>query len=92
MQEKFDLVCVGTALVDSIIKGFDPTPVSASGYRAKSSALSAGGEAVNVSIAAAKLGLRAKILCALGDDGADLPEYRDLNRSYFEALGELERR
>ena len=29
---------------------------------------------------------------ALGDDGADLPEYRDLNRSYFEALGELERR
>ena len=43
MQDKFDLVCVGTALVDSIIKGFDPTPVSASGYRAKSSALSAGG-------------------------------------------------
>ena len=70
MQDKFDLVCVGTALVDSIIKGFDPTPVSASGYRAKSSALSAGGEAVNVSIAAAKLGLRAKILCALGEDGA----------------------
>ena len=29
---------------------------------------------------------------ALRDDGADLPEYRDLNRSYFEALGELERR
>lgn len=70
MQDKFDLVCVGTALVDSIIKGFDPTPVSASGYRAKSSALSAGGEAVNVSIAAAKLGLRAKILCALGEDCA----------------------
>ncbi len=29
---------------------------------------------------------------ALGDGGADMPEYRDLNRSYFEAIGELERR
>ena len=67
---KYDLICIGTALVDSIIRGFDPTPVSASGYRAESGSLCAGGEAVNASIAAAKLGLKTGILCALGADPA----------------------
>lgn len=67
---KFDVICVGTALVDSIIRGFDPTPVSASGYVAESGSLNAGGEAVNEAVAAAKLGMKTAILCALGDDGA----------------------
>ena len=67
---KYDLICIGTALVDSIIRGFDPTPVSASGYRAESGSLCAGGEAVNASVAAAKLGLKTGILCALGADPA----------------------
>ena len=66
----YDVMCVGMALVDNIIRGFDPEPVSASGYMAASIALSAGGEAVNTSIAAAKLGLRTGVLCALGNDPA----------------------
>ena len=66
----YDLICIGMALVDSIIKGFDPKPVSVSGYRAVSGTLNAGGEAVNVAMAAAKLGLRTGILCSLGDDAA----------------------
>ena len=67
---RYDVTCVGTALVDSIIRGFDPEPVSASGYRAESGTLNAGGEAVNGAIAAAKLGLRTRIVCALGADAA----------------------
>lgn len=67
---KYDLICIGTALVDSIIRGFRPEPVSASGFTAESCSLSAGGEAVNVSAAAAKLGLNTAILCALGRDAA----------------------
>ena len=67
---KYDIICIGMALVDSIIKGFDPNPVSASGYRAASDTLSIGGEAVNEAIAASKLGMRTAILCALGQDGA----------------------
>ena len=67
---KYDLICIGMALVDSIIRGFDPTPVSASGYVAESGSLNAGGEAVNEAIAAAKLGLKTGILCALGEDPA----------------------
>ena len=65
-----DLICIGTSLVDSIIKGFDPTPVSASGYRAVSDSLNVGGEAVNEAMAAAKLGTKTGILCSLGADAA----------------------
>ena len=64
----YDLICMGTALVDSIIRGLQPTPVSASGYLAESGTLSAGGEAVNEAVAAAKLGLKTAICCALGRD------------------------
>ncbi len=67
---QYDLICIGMALVDSMIRGFNPEPVSASGYLAESGSLSPGGEAVNAAIAAAKLGLRTGILCALGEDAA----------------------
>ena len=67
---KYDLICIGMALVDSMILGFCPEPVSASGYVASSGSLNVGGEAVNVSMAAAKLGLKTGILCALGPDAA----------------------
>ena len=70
MNDQYDLICIGVALVDSIIRGFDPEPISASGYRAESGSLNVGGEAVNEAIAAAKLGLRTGILCSLGKDGA----------------------
>ena len=67
---QYDLICIGMALVDSMIRGFNPEPVSASGYLAESGSLSPGGEAVNTAIAASKLGLRTGILCALGEDAA----------------------
>lgn len=61
---------MGMALIDSIIRGFDPEPVSASGYRAKSGSLNVGGEAVNEAVASAKLGHKTGIICALGQDAA----------------------
>ena len=70
MEKKYDVVCTGMALVDSIIKGFDPEPISASGFRAASGTLSVGGEAVNEAMAAAKLGMKTGVLCALGADSA----------------------
>ena len=70
MERRFDLICIGMALVDSIIRGFDPIPVSASGFRAESGSLNVGGEAVNEAMAAAKLGLKTGILCSLGEDAA----------------------
>ena len=70
MRQPTDLICIGMALVDCLIRGFDPTPVSASGYRAESCTLSVGGEAVNAACAVAKLGVRTGIVCALGQDAA----------------------
>lgn len=70
MTHRPDLICIGMALVDSIIRGFDPNPVSASGYRAESGSLNVGGEAVNEAVAAARLGLKTGILCSLGEDTA----------------------
>ncbi len=77
-----DLICAGLALVDSIIRGFDPRPVSSSGYRAVSGTLSVGGEAVNEAMAAARLGVKTAILCALGPDAAG-----DLVKSALEKSG-----
>lgn len=70
IMSKYDIVCAGTAILDSIIRGFDPEPVSAAGYRAESGMISAGGDAVNESIASVKLGMKTAILCSLGNDAA----------------------
>ena len=77
----YDLVCIGMALVDSIIRGFDPEPVSASGFRAESGSLNVGGEAVNEAVAAAKLGLKTAIFCALGEDPAGEMVLGELRRN-----------
>ena len=69
-MNKLDILCIGTALIDSIIKGFDPNPISASGFIADSGSLNVGGEAVNEAVTAAKLGAKTGILCSLGQDAA----------------------
>ena len=71
MNDTYDLICIGMAFVDSIIRGFDPEPVLAfSGFRAESGSLNVGGEAVNEAVTAAKLGVKTGILCSLGKDDA----------------------
>ena len=69
-QTKDHVICIGTALIDSIIRGLEPNPVSEAGYRADSCSLNVGGEAVNEAIAFVKLGVDAQILCFLGEDSA----------------------
>ncbi|MBR3245590.1 MAG: carbohydrate kinase family protein [Parasporobacterium sp.] len=75
-----DVICVGTALIDSIIQGFDPNPVSVSGYTAQSGSLYIGGEAVNEAVAFAKLGTKVGILCFLGEDAAGAFVEQELKR------------
>ena len=69
-MSRYDIVFIGTAILDTVIKGFDPEPVSVAGYRAESGSINAGGEGVNGSIASAKLGMKSALLCFLGDDQA----------------------
>ena len=84
-----DITFIGTALVDSIIRGLDPAPVSATGYRAESGGLYVGGEAVNGALAAVKLGLSARILCALGRDAAGDMVTAALERGGVDTAGVL---
>lgn len=75
-MSRYDIVFIGTAILDSTITGFDPEPVSAAGFRAESGSISAGGEGVNGSIASSKLGMKSALLCFLGNDQAgDLIRY-----------------
>lgn len=67
---QYDVLCIGTALLDTIVRGLEKEPNSASGYRAESCSLNVGGEAANESIALSKLGVNAGILCFLGQDMA----------------------
>ena len=79
-MEKFDVICIGTAIMDTVIKGFDPQPVSKTGYRAASASLQVGGDAVNEAVASAKLGMRTAILTALGKDPAGEIILRNLQK------------
>ncbi len=69
-MSRYDIVFIGTAILDSVIKGFDPEPVSVAGFRAESGSINAGGEGVNGSIASTKLGMKSALLCFLGKDQA----------------------
>ena len=69
-MSRYDIVCIGMAILDSIIKGFDPEPVSATGFRAESGSINVGGDAVNEAIASAKLGMNTALLCSIGNDPA----------------------
>lgn len=69
-MSEIHILFIGTAIIDAIIKGFDPEPISVTGYRADGCTLGIGGEAVNGSIASAKLGAKTSILCHLGNDYA----------------------
>ena len=70
MISKKSITVIGTAIVDCMVKGFDPVPVSASGYRAGSAGLFPGGEALNQSIILKRLGMEPHIVCGLGQDSA----------------------
>lgn len=80
-MKNLDILCIGTALLDSIIKGFEYYPLLTSGYRAESGTLNVGGEAVNEAATAVKLGMKTGIMCYLGDDMAGDMIYSYLNRS-----------
>ena len=71
-EKKYDVICVGTAIVDCIIKGFQNERISKTGFAAASTMLSMGGESINQAVVAGRLGLRVGLMCGVGqDDGGD---------------------
>lgn len=68
MEKKTDLVCIGAAILDVIMKGFKNEKINKTGYLSDSIELCPGGEALNQSIAASHLGMNVKIVCGMAHD------------------------
>ncbi|MBR1758190.1 MAG: carbohydrate kinase family protein [Lachnospiraceae bacterium] len=68
MSQNAEVIVIGQAVVDCILKGWDTTPKYGSVYMADSVSIIPGGDAVNESITFAKLGHSVKIHCGLGED------------------------
>ena len=66
------IACVGSAIVDCVVKGFGPKTAPLDGYSAGEIELKAGGEALNQSVAFSKLGVRPRTVCYFGNDEASL--------------------
>ncbi|MBP3891923.1 MAG: carbohydrate kinase family protein [Solobacterium sp.] len=64
----FDVICVGQAVIDCIIKGKETSPFKENVYRADQISLHTGGDAVNEAIALAQLGANVALLCGVGED------------------------
>lgn len=81
MASKADLVCIGAAILDVIMKGFQSEMINTTGYFADSIELCPGGEALNQSIAAAHLGMDVRIVCGMAHDAASDILMKALNES-----------
>ena len=66
-----DVTVIGAAIVDCMMTGLDlKDPVTPTGFRALSTGLYPGGEALNQAIILKRLGMEPHIVCGLGTDGA----------------------
>ncbi len=70
MKKKKILVCVGTAIVDCIINGYNNSTLSGKNYFADAVNLMPGGEGLNEAVTAQKLGMDVRLVCGIGDDPA----------------------
>lgn len=66
-----DVVCVGQTCVDVLIKGVDlSVPFERETKRAQATSMCVGGDATNQSIVLSRLGVRSRLMSAVGDDDA----------------------
>ena len=69
-DRKYDVLCIGQAVIDCIIRGQEADKHRENVFRAERIELHIGGDAVNESIALTELGCRAGIACGVGPDSA----------------------
>ena len=78
------VVCVGTVILDCVVRGFDPVPISETGYKAESTGLFPGGEALNQAVTLSKLGMEPRIVCGAGFDSASVILIDELERYHVD--------
>lgn len=64
------IICVGMAVVDILVQGFDGTPTPGTTAFVDRVGMGVGGDALNQASALAKLGHRCQLVTAVGDDAA----------------------
>lgn len=69
-ERKYDVLCIGQAVIDCIIRGQEADKHRENVFRAERIELHIGGDAVNESIALTELGVKAGIACGVGPDSA----------------------
>jgi sugar/nucleoside kinase (ribokinase family) len=69
-DRKYDVLCIGQAVIDCIIRGQEADRHRENVFRAERIELHIGGDAVNESIALTEMGCRARIACGVGPDSA----------------------
>ena len=66
--DRYEVLCIGQAVIDCIIRGQEPDRHRENVFRAEQIELHIGGDAVNESVALTNLGHRAAIACGVGED------------------------
>lgn len=73
-----DVLCAGQAVVDCITRGKENEPYRENVYRAETIRLHTGGDAVNEAKTLSAMGIRAGVVCCLGNDIAGDVIFREL--------------
>lgn len=68
VEKKYDVICVGQAVIDCIVRGREEDAYKPNVFRAENIALSTGGDAVNESFKLTAMGHRVRLVCGLGED------------------------
>ena len=69
-ERSYDVTVIGAALIDCVVKNFNPQPITKTGFHADSLTLAPGGEAFNQGVSEARLGLKVQVLAGLAKDSA----------------------
>ena len=90
-QKKTEVICLGQAVIDCIVRGREENPHKPNVYRAENIILSTGGDAVNESFRLASLGHHVRLVCGVGDDLAgnilkDEAAKRGLDTSFMHVI------
>ena len=75
-----DVVCIGQAVLDCIIRGQEERPYKKNVYRAKSIGLSTGGDALNEAVLLTHMGHKVRLVCGVGEDVAGNLILDEMNR------------
>lgn len=84
---KWDVVCIGQAVIDCITRGREEDSFKKHVFRAESITLGTGGDAVNEAVNLAEMGRKVRLVCGLGEDTAGRLLIEEVSRRGIDISG-----